>query len=134
MTNHANYDCVAQVYMRIDQYLRMGHAPDKLEVLVLGGTFTEYPEAYQKEFVRDIYYGANTALDRNRAERFPLETEVLLNENAVVEVIGLTLETRPDTINMYEIASSDRLGVPDYKWVFNILMIGFWSCQIGAIH
>ena len=108
--NHANYDCVAQVYMRIDQYLRMGHAPDKLEVLVLGGTWTEYPEEYQKEFVRDIYYGANTSLDRNNRERFPLETEILLNECAVVRVIGLTLETRPDTINMYEISKFRSFG------------------------
>ena len=44
--NLANYDCVEQVYIRISQYLRMGHVPDKLEVLVLGGTFSEYPKFY----------------------------------------------------------------------------------------
>ena len=41
--NAANYDCVTQVFMRVDQYIRMGHTPDKLEVLVLGGTWSEYP-------------------------------------------------------------------------------------------
>ena len=105
-----NYDCVAQVDTRISQYLRMGHTIDKLEVLVLGGTFSEYPEEYQKEFVRDIYYAANTAICRERNERFPLETELLLNETAQVRIIGLTLETRPDTINMYEIAKFRSFG------------------------
>tara|TARA_Y100000389_G_scaffold61968_1_gene58000 strand:+ start:3679 stop:5445 length:1767 start_codon:yes stop_codon:yes gene_type:complete len=108
--NAAHYDCVAQVFMRIDQYVRMGHTPDKLEVLVLGGTWSEYPEEYQKEFVRDIYYAANISLDRNREERFPLETEILLNETAHVRVIGLTLETRPDTIDLHEISKFRAYG------------------------
>ena len=105
-----NYDCVAQVNVRISQYLRMGHTIDKLEVLVLGGTFSEYPNEYQIEFVRDIYYAANTAIYSNRKERFPLETEMLLNESAQIRVIGLTLETRPDTITLQEIAKFRSFG------------------------
>tara|TARA_Y100000389_G_C17465864_1_gene525461 strand:- start:3000 stop:4769 length:1770 start_codon:yes stop_codon:yes gene_type:complete len=108
--NSVNYDCVAQVYMRVKQYIRMGHTPDKLEVLVLGGTWSEYPYNYQKEFIRDIYYAANTAIGTARKERFPLETEIILNENAVIRVIGLTLETRPDTIDMNEIKKFREFG------------------------
>ena len=108
--NSVNYDCASQVYTRINQYARMGHEIDKLEVLVLGGTFSEYPEQYQKEFLRDAYYSANTALGNYRKERFPLETEMLLNENANVRIIGLTLETRPDTINLDEIKKFRSFG------------------------
>ena len=105
-----NYDCVEQVNLRIHQYLRMGHTIDKLEVLVLGGTFSEYPSEYQKEFIRDIYFAANNGIYLNRKERFPLETELLLNETAKIKVIGLTLETRPDTINLDEIAKFRSFG------------------------
>lgn len=108
--NAANYDCVTQVFMRVDQYIRMGHTPDKLEVLVLGGTWSEYPNEYQEEFVRDIYYAANIVLDTKRIERFPLETEILLNEKSRVRVIGLTLETRPDSINLDEIKRFRSFG------------------------
>ena len=45
--------------MRLLQYQKMGHELDKLEVLVLGGTWSEYPFPYQKEFVRNIYYAVN---------------------------------------------------------------------------
>lgn len=104
------YDTVAQVHLRIAQYIRMGHQIDKLEVLVLGGTFSEYPKEYQYEFVRDIYYASNTALGNHRHERFPLETEILLNESSRVRVIGLTLETRPDTITLDEIKLFRKFG------------------------
>ena len=104
------YDTVAQVHLRIAQYLRMGHQIDKLEVLVLGGTFSEYPREYQTTFIRDIYYASNTALGNHRDERFPLETEILLNESSSVRVIGLTLETRPDTINLDEIKLFRKFG------------------------
>lgn len=105
-----DFDCVAQVHLRIAQYMRMGHDVDKLEVLVLGGTFSEYEEEYQYEFIRDIYYASNTALGNYRKERFPLETEILLNESANVRVIGLTLETRPDTITLDEIKKFRAFG------------------------
>ena len=104
-----NYDCVAQMKVRMKQYQRMGHKIDKLEVLVLGGTWSEYPKTYQIEFCRNIYYSANTFF-HTREERFPLETEILLNEYSEVSVIGLTLETRPDTITLDEIKNFRQFG------------------------
>jgi len=97
-----NYDVVAQINMRLLQYQKMGHELDKLEMLVLGGTWSEYPFPYQKEFVRNIYYAAN-AFYSKREDRFSLEEEMLLNETAKIRIIGLTLETRPDTITLEEI-------------------------------
>jgi len=42
---------------------------DKIEVLVLGGTWSFYPVAYQEEFIRDIYYAANS-LDVDDSQTF----------------------------------------------------------------
>ncbi|AII17209.1 putative ELP-3 histone acetyl transferase [Aureococcus anophagefferens virus] len=97
-----NYDVVAQINFRLMQYQKMGHELDKLEVLVLGGTWSEYPLPYQKEFIRNIYFAAN-AFYSKREDRFSLEEEMLLNETAKIRIIGLTLETRPDTITLEEI-------------------------------
>lgn len=108
--NEAKYDCVVQMDLRLRQYMDMGHNIDKLEVLVLGGTFSEYPDEYREEFCRDIYYAANTFKNRQRTERFHLEKEMMLNESASTRVIGLTLETRPDCIDLKEISKLRRFG------------------------
>jgi histone acetyltransferase (RNA polymerase elongator complex component) len=34
-----------------------GHPVDKIELLVLGGTWSSYPHEYQEEFCRDLFYG-----------------------------------------------------------------------------
>jgi histone acetyltransferase (RNA polymerase elongator complex component) len=85
-------------------------------VLVLGGTWCSYPTAYREEFVRDIYYGANTFFDffnnsmfkQNKQsielrERKSLTEEKTINKHTMCKVIGLTLETRPDTITSKEL-------------------------------
>ncbi len=46
------FDAATQFRERITSYVVNGHPVDKIEVLVLGGTWSEYPHAYQKEFVR----------------------------------------------------------------------------------
>jgi len=45
------FDPYLQTWNRLDAYRAMGHATDKVELLVLGGTWSSYPEAYQVEFV-----------------------------------------------------------------------------------
>lgn len=40
-----------------------GHPVDKIEILVLGGTWSEYPHEYQARFLRDIFYASNTFYD-----------------------------------------------------------------------
>jgi ELP3 family radical SAM enzyme/protein acetyltransferase len=100
--NECGFDCVKQFHMRLDQYRGMGHPLDKIEFEVSGGTWSEYPRGYQREFIRDGYYAANTYVSR-RKERLSLEDEIKLNESADIHIIGLTIETRPDTINLEEL-------------------------------
>ena len=65
---------------------------------------------YQEEFIRDIYYSANTFYDDIKREKFSLENEIVLNQSAKSRIIGLTLETRPDAINKYEIRRFRKYG------------------------
>ena len=102
--NKNNFDAVEQVWDRADTLEKCGHIPDKIEILVLGGTWSHYPKEYQYEFVRDIYYyAANTFKDFRGRNRNTLEAEIMINETAECRIIGLTLETRPDCINTREI-------------------------------
>lgn len=55
----ANYDPYLQVFNRLEQYLVTGHAPEKCDVIVMGGTFPSYPKEYQKEYIMNIYKAMN---------------------------------------------------------------------------
>ena len=52
-----------------------GHPVDKIELLVLGGTWSSYPTACQEEFVRDLFYAANTFYQRQKRPRMSLAEE-----------------------------------------------------------
>jgi len=102
--NDCDFDCVRQFHMRLSQYKGMGHFLDKIEFEVSGGTWSEYPREYQNEFIRDGYYAANTYGKPTR-ERLSLEEEIVLNETNDIHIIGLTIETRPDSITLSEIST-----------------------------
>jgi histone acetyltransferase (RNA polymerase elongator complex component) len=113
--NQHRFDPIGQFRERGLTYLITGHHFDKIELIVLGGTWSSYPKDYQDEFIRDLYYAANTFYDKNY-ESFPrprltVEEEIKLNENAFCKIIGLTLETRPDQITSDELKQFRRFGV-----------------------
>ena len=96
--NQNAFICKDQMWDRMKCLYAIGHDIDKLEVLVLGGTWESYPEQYRYEFIRDIYYSANVFWDDPRRPPLSLEEEKVINKTTACKVIGLTLETRPDTI------------------------------------
>lgn len=118
--NKYGFDCVRQMWGRMETLAAIGHPVDKLEVLVLGGTWTSYPLQYREEFCRDIYYAANTFGLNNSRDRLSLSEEKQMNKDAHCKVIGLTLETRPDTITPTEIK--------------NFRMYGCTRIQLGIQH
>ena len=107
--NKNNFDAVSQFRDRVAQYISMGHPIDKIELLVLGGTWSSYPKDYQDNFIRDIFYAANTLYEKR--DKYSLEREQRMNESAECKIIGITLETRPDRINAKELQNFRRLGV-----------------------
>ena len=110
--NHCGFDAVLQFTDRAATLAANGHPVDKVEVLVLGGTWASYPHSYQEAFCRDLFYAANVFWCRGDARRGArsLEEEQAENEGAACKIIGLTLETRPDTIDADELRRLRRYG------------------------
>ena len=100
--NRNHFDPVLQIYDRADALESCGHEVDKIEILVLGGTWDNYPFDYQKEFIRDIYYSINT-LTYRMGNKLSLKKEIEYAQYTKKRIIGLTLETRPDYINIKQI-------------------------------
>lgn len=98
-----NFSGYLQTRERLNGLFLNGHNLDKLEIIILGGTFSCYPKKYSEEFIRDIYWAANTIFDKDLREPKSLQEERLINETTFCKIIGVTLETRPDFINHHEI-------------------------------
>lgn len=108
--NQNDFDPIKQMNSRISSLIRMGHNVDKIELLVLGGTWSEYPKEYQEEFITSLYYAANVYHDEEKREIGSLEEEIEINEIAKIHIIGLTLEMRSDSININEIKRLRRFN------------------------
>jgi elongator complex protein 3 len=46
------FDPYLQVMNRLEQYVVAGHVPDKIELIIMGGTFPSFPRKYQEDFVK----------------------------------------------------------------------------------
>ena len=102
--NDNDFDPIKQMNARLTTLKEMGHSLDKLEIIVLGGTWSEYPEQYRDKFITELYYAANVFNNIYKRDVLTLEEEIDINENeSNIHIIGLTLETRPDTITLDEI-------------------------------
>jgi len=53
------YNSYLQVFNRLEQYILLGHNCEKVELILMGGTFPSFPEDYQEEFVRDAFQAMN---------------------------------------------------------------------------
>ncbi len=85
-----NYDSYLQTRNRLEQLRRIGHPTDKIDLIVMGGTFTARSEEYQRGFVK----GALDAMNAHVSD--DLEYSMLENETSENRCIGITVETRPD--------------------------------------
>jgi len=84
------YDPVSQIQSRINQLQKTGHNAEKLDIIVMGGTFNSTPKEYQKQFILGVYEGMNGEPSET------IEEAQRKNETATHRCIGLTLETKPD--------------------------------------
>ncbi|MEM1526132.1 MAG: tRNA uridine(34) 5-carboxymethylaminomethyl modification radical SAM/GNAT enzyme Elp3 [Ignisphaera sp.] len=90
------FDPYLQFHLRLRQYEFLGHIPNKVDVVVMGGTFTAMPLDYQEWFITNIYEAANR-YPKPKPEVPPsLEEAQIRNETSSIRIIGLTIETRPD--------------------------------------
>lgn len=107
------FNPVEQVHIRFRALEENGHPIDKIEFRVLGGTFSCYEHSIADSFIRDLYYAANTYRTESLTRRAALTLEEEQHENtkALIHVIGLGVETRPDEITLNEIRRFRRYGV-----------------------
>jgi len=84
------FDARKQVELRLATLGDMGHALDKVELIIMGGTFLAYPVEYQYQFVKHCYDALNGVPSSS------LEEAKELNEVAGHRCVGLCVETRPD--------------------------------------
>lgn len=107
------FDPYLQVAKRIETLAGEGHPTDKIELRVIGGTWSHYPKTYQNRFIANCFKACNDCSKKTTVKRElkPLEAEQKTNESAKCRIIGLSVETRPDFINEGEIKQLRKLGV-----------------------
>jgi elongator complex protein 3 len=135
-----DYDPYVQVQARLKALEDNGHQPEKIELIVIGGTWSYLPEEYKFWFIEECFRGANDYGIKNyelkitnfessknyklknleidpavaglKIEnlKLKLREEQQKNEIAKYKIIGITLETRPDYINEKELLEMRELG------------------------
>nr|CAI78553.1 histone acetyltransferase [uncultured Chloroflexota bacterium] len=94
-----------QVSSRLTALQAVGHPVDKVELLILGGTWSAYRRDYQEWFVQRCFDALNGV------DSTTLVEAQQINEAAASRNVGLVIETRPDEIKPAELAWMRRLGV-----------------------
>lgn len=86
----ARYDPYLQTRHRVEQLKQLGHSVDKVEFIVMGGTFMALPEDYRDYFIRNLHDALSGHTSNNVSEA------VRYSERSLTKCVGITIETRPD--------------------------------------
>ncbi len=133
-----SYDAYLQAMNRLQQYYATGHNPEKIELIIMGGTFPSFPAEYQDEFISGAFAAANDfsslffsagEFDAGKFNKFyaspagstnekllemkrqpNVEFEHAANEKAQVRIVTLCIETKPDWSKEAEINKMLELG------------------------
>lgn len=113
----ANYefDPERQVRGRMEQLEMIGHETEKVDLIVMGGTFTSRERSYQDDFVKRCFDGLN-----GEASQTLIEAQAR-NETSEHRCIGMTVETRPDHFTTEICANVLRLGATRVEFGVQIL-------------
>ena len=86
----ARYDPYSQVRGRVAQLKAIGHTVDKVEFIVMGGTFLSLDSSYKDYFIRNLH----DALTGHKSSN--VDEAVRYSEQSATKCVGITIETRPD--------------------------------------
>uniref|UniRef100_A0A8C1JY46 Elongator complex protein 3 n=1 Tax=Cyprinus carpio TaxID=7962 RepID=A0A8C1JY46_CYPCA len=86
----ARYDPYLQTRHRVEHLKQLGHSVDKVEFIVMGGTFMALPEEYRDYFIRNLHDALSGHTSNNVTEA------VRYSERSNTKCVGITIETRPD--------------------------------------
>jgi elongator complex protein 3 len=99
-----NFDPYLQTKNRLKQLKAIGHSVDKIDFILMGGTFTSRTPYYQEWFVKRCFDALNNQESKS------LEIAKKKNETAPSRCIGLTVETRPDWFRLQHADRALDLG------------------------
>lgn len=100
----ARYDPYEQARGRVDQIKLLGHSVDKVEYIIMGGTFMSLPEDYRDGFISKLH----NALSGYEGEN--VDEAVEAGEMSNIKCVGITIETRPDYCLAPHLSSMLRYG------------------------
>ena len=109
--SEVNYDSYKQVLARLKAFEVMNHPTDKIELIIMGGTFLEYPKKFQYEFIKKCYDALNGKISKSLEQAQKLNEQMgnlpqtktgnFHNEKAKHRCVALCIETRPDECIQY---------------------------------
>jgi len=124
------FDPYLQVYNRLLQLESIGHPLDKVELIIMGGTFPSYFLCYQEWFVskclqamndfgvKDVSVSSENFKGSNAADNIEIPTDFVYlsdvqseNEKSNVRCVGMTFETRPDYCKTQDVDRMLNMGV-----------------------
>ncbi len=100
-----NFNPEKQVKNRIHSLTKTGHPTDKVELRIVGETWSHYDKSYRESFVKSCFEALNGKKEKT------LKKAQKENETAKKKMVTLSVETRPDYITRKEIDHLRKLGV-----------------------
>lgn len=104
------FDPYRQVSSRLKALREVGHPTDKIELLILGGSWSAYSREYREWFVRRCFEALNAENPDDNQASPDITGAHLRNESSAHRCVGLVLETRPDLITRDELIFNRQLG------------------------
>lgn len=149
-----NYNTIYQTLRRLLILKSQGHPIDKMEMIILGGTWHSFPIKYRSEFILHMYYACNIfntvcEIYNNEVNEFmkkpntvklstllinlsgirqltTLAEEKAFNTNAEsARIISIVLETRPDEVCFVN-------GKPKHDNIMELREYGCTRIQVGV--
>lgn len=134
--NRWGFEPIQQMFDRMDSYIATSNVVDKIEIIIEGGTYCDYPVDYLEKYHRDLFYAANIYFDVKKAlidsytniteisksirQPLTIQQEMQINKTALIHIIGLSIECRPDSLNN--------------DWLHRFRNWGVTKIQIGIQH
>ena len=105
------FDPFTQVSSRLKALHEVGHPTDKIELLILGGSWTAYPASYREWYIRRCFEALNQENPNDDTGEVSLADVQKTNSQARHRNVGLVVETRPDLITIENLVEMRRQGV-----------------------
>ena len=105
-----NFNPYLQIKTRLKTLEANSHNISKIELIIIGGTWSSLPIKYQTQFIKECFRACNE-YNGKKYKNKKLSALQKINEKARHRIIGITIETRPDYINIIEIKKLRNFGV-----------------------